>query len=118
MISIIFERGSFFMKEIEIHYSRKDGIYVSSYELAKATGRTHQNLMAMVRRKHKTYIGYYFQDNQFYKKQKIYRIRISILRKINQNHVYDELLERMEREQKKKQEEFQERIEKFFSKLF
>lgn len=106
------------MKKIEIHFSRKDGVYVSSYELAKATGRTHQNFMAMIRRKHKTYIGYYYQDNQYYKHQKIYRIRISILRKINQSHVYDGLLGRMEREQKKKQEEFQKILEKFFNKLF
>lgn len=100
-----------------IKYSYKVGVYVSSYDLAKATGKKHQNLMTSVRRKYKYYIHYEHQDNRYYKNQKIYLLTPRVIRKINKNGVYDELLEKMEKKAKEKAEEISKAVEKFFGRF-
>ena len=100
-----------------IKYSYKVGVYVSSYDLAKATGKKHQNLMTSVHRKYKYYIHYEHQDNRYYKNQKIYLLTPGVIRKINKNGVYDELLEKMEKVQKEKYKKIFEEVENFFKRF-
>lgn len=103
------------MKEL-IRYSYRLGVYVSSYDLAKATGKMHQNLMTTVRRKYKHYIHYQIQNHRYYKNQKIYLLTSNIIQKINKNNVYDKLLEDMQKVQQEKNENLKKAVEKFFSK--
>lgn len=103
------------MKDL-IKYSYKCGVYVSSYDLAKATGKTHQNLMTTVKRKYKYYIHYQTQNHRYYKNQKIYLLTPSIIRKINKNNIYDELLKNMQEVQDRKSEAIKKSLDKFFSK--
>ena len=103
------------MKDL-IKYSKKWGFYVSSYDLAKATGKKHQNLMTIVKRKYKNYIPHLIQDHQYYKNQKIFLLVPHVIRAINKNGIYDEILEEMEQRQQKKFEEIKEKMKQFFSK--
>ena len=92
----------------------KWGIYVSSYDLAKATGRKHQNLMTTVKRYYKGYLHYYYVDHQYYKNQKIYYLTIRIIHSINKKGVYDELLKLMEQEKEKVSKAIHEGLKRLF----
>lgn len=92
----------------------KWGIYVSSYDLAKATGRKHQNLMTTVKRYYKGYIHYYYTDHQYYKNQKIYLLRYGIIKAINKKGVFDDLLKEMQREKEKRMIEIEKSLKRLF----
>lgn len=97
-----------------IKYSNKWGFYVSSYDLAKATGRKHQNLMTTVKRYYKGYLHYYYVDHQYYKNQKIYLLRYGIINAINKKGVYNELLKEMELASKRKSKEIEKGLKRLF----
>lgn len=100
-----------------IKYSYKCGVYISSYDLAKAMGKKHQNLMMTVKRYYKFYIHYQIKNHRYYKNQKVYLLTPSIIRKINKKRVYDKLLKDMEKVQEEKSKAIKKQVESFFSKF-
>ena len=104
------------MKDL-IKYSYRYGVYISSYDLAKATNKKHQNLMATVKRNYKYYIHYYTQDHKYYKNQKVYILTPRIIQAINKKGIYNDLLEELKKEQQKRSEKIQKEIEMFFKVL-
>lgn len=104
------------MKDL-IKYSKRHGVYISSYDLAKATGKKHQNLITSIKREYKFYIPYQIQNHRYYKKQKIYLLTRGVIRTINKNGVYDDLLEAMEEVHKEKSQAMYKAMETFFNKF-
>lgn len=95
---------SYLLETIEIRYSHRCGVYISSYDLSKVLGKKHQNLMTSIRNKNKNYIHYYRIDNPYYKNQKIYCLTIPILERANKKETYSPFLLKMKefRDKKKK----------------
>ena len=104
------------IKEL-IKYSNKYGVYVPSYDLAKALGKKHQNLMTTIKRNYKFYIRYYTQDHQYYKNQKIFVLPVRIIKVINKNGVYDKLIKEMGKIQDKKRKEIRKNLDRLFFKI-
>lgn len=105
------------MEDIKINFSCNFGVYVSSYELAKATGKKHQNLMTTVKRKYKRYIHYTTQENKYYKNQVVYMLTKPIITQINKNGIYNQLLQEMEKVQAEKERIIKKQVEEFFNKF-
>ena len=105
------------MKDL-VKYSYKCGIYVPSYDLAKAMGKKHQNLMTTVRRYYKFYIHYEVKNHRYYKNQKVYLLTQGVIRKINKYREYDKLLKEMEKLDKKKTKEISKQMDKFFKRFY
>ncbi|MFV0580205.1 MAG: hypothetical protein ACK5NU_16285 [Fusobacterium ulcerans] len=108
---------SYLSETIEIRYSHRCGVYISSYNLSKVLGKKHQNLMTSIRNKNKNYIHYYRIDNPYYKNQKIYCLTIPMLERANKKETYSSLLLKMKEFRDKKEKEMKIATEKFFSKF-
>lgn len=105
------------MKDL-IKYSYKCGVYVPSYDLAKAMGKKHQNLMTTVRRYYKFYIHYERRNHPYYKNQKVYLLTQWIIRKINKHGEYDKLLKEMVKVEERKKKEIHKQLDEFFKRFY